>query len=219
LWISEPWWANQGGPGSVFANIVDLNGGTHALITPANVLTTNRFHHVAVTYNRASGLGLLYVDGAVRFAANLGSFTPRTSYDLFLGLRPIGSEYPSIYRGLLDEVSLYGRALGTNEIQAIFAARGGKCIVPVAPHLTSHPSGRTNMAGSAATFSVVATGTAPLLYQWRHEGTNLVGQTAASLTVPNVQADAAGNYSVVVSNSVGYAISSNALLTPTAISI
>ena len=156
LWISEPWWANQGGPGDVFANIIDSDGGTHALVSAPGILTTNQFHHVAVTYDQASGLGVLYADGVVVFAAHLGTFTPRTSANLHLGLRPAGSLYPSIYSGLMDEVSVYSRALTTNEIHAIFAAgNAGKC-QPTQPQLTNcapTPSGLVNWwaAESSAT--------------------------------------------------------------------
>ncbi|HSU54759.1 MAG TPA: LamG-like jellyroll fold domain-containing protein [Candidatus Dormibacteraeota bacterium] len=127
LWISEPWFENQGGPGDLFANITDMGGGTHALVSVPGVLNTSAFQHVAVTYDKSSGLGVLYVNGAVVYSHNLGVFTPQTSFDLYFGLRP-SSQYPSIYNGLLDEVSLYSRALSEGEIQAIVAAgTAGKC--------------------------------------------------------------------------------------------
>lgn len=69
-------------------------------------------------------------------------------------------------------------------------------------------------------FVVGANGGLPLSYQWSFNGTNIAGATSASLTLSNVQFNQAGNYAVVVSNALGSAISSNALLTvvfPTAI--
>ena len=50
-------------------------------------------------------------------------------------------------------------------------------------------------------------------YQWRLNGAHLVGQTATSLTLVNVQAAQAGVYSVIVSNAMGTVTSSNAALT------
>ncbi|HSY20212.1 MAG TPA: immunoglobulin domain-containing protein [Candidatus Acidoferrales bacterium] len=89
-----------------------------------------------------------------------------------------------------------------------------------APSITTQPvSQQSLLVGSNATFSVVATGTAPLSYQWSINGTNLTnsahlgGATTATLTVTNLVATDAGNYQVLVSNSHGTATSSNAALT------
>lgn len=80
------------------------------------------------------------------------------------------------------------------------------------PVITSQPASQMVNQGAAATFSVVATGTAPLSYQWRFNASVLPGATASAYTRSNVQPADIGSYSVVVSNSAGTAISSNALL-------
>ena len=46
----------------------------------------------------------------------------------------------------------------------------------------------------------VASGTAPLSYQWRFNGTNLSGATSSALALSNVQTNNSGSYAVVVSN-------------------
>ncbi len=85
---------------------------------------------------------------------------------------------------------------------------------PVAPTITTQPSNATVNAGQTASFSVTATGTSPLSYQWRKNGTNISGATAASYTTPaTTTADSGSTFSVVVSNSVGGATSNNATLT------
>jgi len=66
--------------------------------------------------------------------------------------------------------------------------------------------------GGAAFFSVLSSGRFPLFYQWRFDGTNLAYATNATLTVNNMTVNQAGNYSVVITNSLGSATSSNALL-------
>lgn len=81
------------------------------------------------------------------------------------------------------------------------------------PSLLAQPSGDTVIAGQSATFSVVASGAAPLFYQWRLGGTPIVGATNATLVRTNLQTSEAGNYSVIVSNSAGTVTSSNAVLT------
>ena len=50
------------------------------------------------------------------------------------------------------------------------------------PSITSQPQSRTNTCGVTATFSLAATGDAPLTYQWRFNGANLSGATGTSLT-------------------------------------
>ena len=71
------------------------------------------------------------------------------------------------------------------------------------------------LLGRGATFSVVASGTAPLLYQWYRNGAAIGGTNAASYTTPVVtQADNNTTYSVTISNSAGSVSSSTvALLT------
>ncbi len=83
----------------------------------------------------------------------------------------------------------------------------------VAPSITAQPANQSLSQGANATFTVSATGTAPLSYQWRLSATNIAGATASTYTRSNVQLADAGPYSVVVTNSVGSATSSNAILT------
>ncbi|MFA6546411.1 MAG: immunoglobulin domain-containing protein, partial [Limisphaerales bacterium] len=85
--------------------------------------------------------------------------------------------------------------------------------LPVAPVITSDPVGLTVTVGSNATFTVTATGTAPLLYQWRFNGVNMAGETNATLALTNVQYPREGSYSVRVQNSAGSTNSTSAALT------
>src|SRR6267154_163951 len=54
----------------------------------------------------------------------------------------------------------------------------------VAPTITTQPVGMTVTAGQTATFTVRASGTAPLSYQWQKNGVNISGATVASYTTP-----------------------------------
>jgi hypothetical protein len=81
------------------------------------------------------------------------------------------------------------------------------------PTITLQPQSWTVPVSANVAFLVSATGTAPLNYQWRTNGIDLGGATNSSLTLSNVQVSHAGIYSVVVSNSLGVAISSGAALT------
>ena len=114
----------------------------------------------------------------------------------------------------MDEMSLYNRALSSNEIAAIYlAGSAGKCFTPTAPTITSQPTNQTVVVGQTASFSVATSGTPPLSYQWSFDTTNIVGATNATLVLPGVQLTNAGIYAVVVSNPAGSVLSPNATLT------
>lgn len=82
-----------------------------------------------------------------------------------------------------------------------------------APSIVTQPQGQTVTAGSAASFSVSVGGTAPFTYQWKKDGVNLSGATAANLGLASTQSSDAGTYSVVVTNSAGSVTSAGASLT------
>ncbi|HEU4852048.1 MAG TPA: immunoglobulin domain-containing protein [Telluria sp.] len=93
-------------------------------------------------------------------------------------------------------------------------------VTPVAPSITTQPAATTVSAGQSATFSVAASGTPPLAYQWRRNGINIAGATGASYTVPATLAtDNGTRYSVTVSNATGQVTSNEALLTVTAAAV
>lgn len=81
------------------------------------------------------------------------------------------------------------------------------------PTITTQPASQTAVAGNTVTFTVVATGTGPLTYQWYRDSTSLTGATQASLSLPGLTLSDAGVYTVTVTNSAGTIRSSNASLT------
>ncbi len=90
----------------------------------------------------------------------------------------------------------------------------------VAPTITTPPANVTVTAPAQAAFSVVATGTAPLSYQWRRNGTAIPGATSASYVLnPTATGDNGALFSVDVSNSVSTVTSSSATLTVNAAAV
>jgi hypothetical protein len=90
----------------------------------------------------------------------------------------------------------------------------------VAPTITTQPVNQTVTAGQTAAFTVVATGTAPLAYQWQKNGANIAGATAASYTTPvTTTADSGSTFRVVVTNTAGTVTSSAATLTVNAAAV
>jgi hypothetical protein len=85
-----------------------------------------------------------------------------------------------------------------------------------APTITTQPADQTVTVGANATFTVAASGTAPLSYQWYRNGTAIPGANAASYTLTNVQlADDGAEFYVEVSNSEGSVTSNTVSLTVT----
>jgi hypothetical protein len=87
-------------------------------------------------------------------------------------------------------------------------AAGGSCIPPA---ITQNPNSQTISSGGTATFSVFATGTGTLSYQWQLNLTNINGATSSSYTTPSVTTG--GSYRVLVTNACGTVVSATATLT------
>ena len=83
----------------------------------------------------------------------------------------------------------------------------------VLPAIIAPPRSDTLFVGAKFVFKAVATGAAPLRYQWRKDGNDLVGQTNTTLAFDSLQAGDAGSYVIVVSNGFGTNTSPLAVLT------
>ncbi len=83
------------------------------------------------------------------------------------------------------------------------------------PAILAQPAAISLNPAQAGTLTVSATGTAPLAYQWRRDGTALAGATGASFPIASAATTDAGNYSVVITNAYGTVTSSAAALTIT----
>src|ERR1051326_2695814 len=180
----------------------------------------NNWHHLVWT--DANGQGKLYIDGAL----DETDFT-YTRSSLSANLTSLGAVLRAtagnFYFGDIDEVAAWNRVLSWTEIQQVMTNGVPLPPVVVPPAISIQPSDQTNavFAGDTVNFTVQATGSAPLSYQWRKNGANISGAlnpTALTnvLTLTNVQpADSAG-YFVVVTNSAGSITSSVAqlLVTP-----
>jgi hypothetical protein len=84
------------------------------------------------------------------------------------------------------------------------------------PSITQHPADQSANVGGTATFTVAATGTSPLSYQWQKNNSNISGATSTSYTTPAVSlSDNGATYRCVVTNNYGNATSNSATLTVT----
>jgi hypothetical protein len=101
----------------------------------------------------------------------------------------------------------YANVVTTN-ITVTIVASGG--VSP--PAITRQPANQTLPVGTNASFTVTATGTAPLHYQWRKDGSNISGATTSDYNIASLTTNDSGNYSVAVTNSAGSITSAVAVL-------
>ncbi len=107
----------------------------------------------------------------------------------------------------------------------VLAACGGSANAPppleggpqcMAAAITQQPADASVTAGQNATFTVAATGTAPLTYQWQRNGVDIEGATAATYTLATTLLDSATVFRAFVTNCAGSTPSNGATLTVTA---
>ena len=98
-----------------------------------------------------------------------------------------------------------------NMLGAMFS-RKAAVVVDEPVLIVAQPIGATLLQGEDAVMWVLAMGSKPLSYQWQKDGVALEGQTETSLTLSNaVEADG-GAYTVIITNSVGFEVSAEALV-------
>jgi hypothetical protein len=186
----------------VFNGLEWFNGST--------ALETNTWYHVAMTYD--GNYLRLYVNGIPDGNLAVTGRVVTSSEAMLIGGSVPG---PWDFNGQIDELSLYEVALSESEVQSIYSAASfGKCAAQgEAPRLLTQPTSQTAESGSTVSFDIFAIGQAPLSYQWLFDGVIVSLQTNSSLVLTNLQPTDSGQYSVMVSNSIGAITSSNAVLT------
>lgn len=86
-------------------------------------------------------------------------------------------------------------------------------IMPLPPSIATQPANVTVPVGQTSTFTVVATGSAPLKFQWSENGMPIDGATSSSFTTPAVvPGDAGSTFAVKITNSAGSITSQPATL-------
>jgi hypothetical protein len=108
--------------GSLVASVFDSNRNNHFLRAGSGTIVPNVFQHIALTYDKTSGIGTLYVNGTIVAQPHFDSIVPLTKGGLRIGYRPGNPgdwSYNRFFTGLMDEIAIYNRALSAAEIQEI----------------------------------------------------------------------------------------------------
>jgi hypothetical protein len=178
----------QARPANSFATVGKVNDG--------------EWHHVAYVYDQsAEGSITVYIDGTVSGSqTNSAEWSWPTEQPLEIGRSH--DSYWFSFDGALDEFRFYNRQLSATEV-------GMVGVTPTIRFALS-PASQTVYIGDDVLFTSLANG--PATYQWQFNSNNIPGQTGTTLTLTNVQASAAGPYTVVASNALGVVTSAPAIL-------
>lgn len=181
--------------------------------TGPDAIASNNWYHVAVVYdgneNAVDNIRFYWtlLDPSRTIANEIGTWSmqfdlPTASSDFAIG--NIGRNPANgNFIGLIDEVRISKGVRQTNEM--MFA-------IPEVV-VTTQPIELTVGIEQPAAFSIRAVGERPIYYQWRHDGTNLTGATQDAFSIGAAQFADAGEYDVVVTNSVSAVTSSVVTLT------
>ena len=176
------------------------------------------WHHYAGVFNAVTGIRSLYVDGVLSAQqTGLHAYALAKPEHLVIGGVdvPLGDNFQGYFTGRFYDVRIYDYDLSSNQVAALASS--------LDPRIITQPQSTVSYLGGKATLSADVNGTAPLTNHWQFNGTNLadgyyngtlvLGSTSNVLTLNNLTASFQGTYDLVVSNWVGTAISSNAVLT------
>ena len=112
--------------------------------------------------------------------------------------------------GRLGDGTITNRSTAVNIYKGLLSDAATLAFVPA---IATQLSSSTVISGGAASFSVVATGTSPLAYQWKKDGSSISGATSSTYTIASTKTADAGSYTVVVTNSAGSVTSNSTVLT------
>jgi len=225
-----------------FQDDVEVDGATGATLTIPSVSGTDAgSYYVVVTNNVGSttsneaalvvtGLPPLITASPASQTVNAGSSvtfavtatgSPTLTYQWRKGGTPIGGATTTTLT--LANVQAADAAgydvVVTNPAGMQTSAAASLVVNPSLPFITGQPAAKTAVTAENASFTVTATGTAPLAYQWRKDGVTLgdgggiAGTTTATLLITGVTAVNGGSYDVIVTNSLGSVLSAAATLT------
>lgn len=221
-------------------NTVNISGANAATFNIAAVQTSDAGNYRCIVSNSvssatssAAALTVNPAPAAPAFTASPQPLTRNPGESATFSVTCTGTA-PLVYQWQKDGANIGGATSSSLVIASVAAADAGsyRCVVsnvagsatssaatltvnapPSSPVITVGPQSLVRTVGQTATFSVTATGTAPLIYQWQKGQVNISGATSANLTFSNAQEADSGNYRCVVSNAVGSATSTAASLT------
>ncbi len=178
-----------------------------SVIAPSK--STGRWQHLAVTID-SSTMMAIYLDGAlVTTNANPPSKIFVTQHPISIGSREFNeaSGYNLPFRGMLDDVRIYNRALTVAEIQEIHSAAGF-----FQPTVRIDPKSPEVFLADNVRFIASGDGVDPLWFQWQKDGVDIPGAKNMNLSLINLKSSDAGIYTVKLTAGNAVTVSSSVRL-------
>jgi sugar lactone lactonase YvrE len=185
--------------------------------------------YMADTANNTVRLGALQAGGAPVIVSQPQSQVVNLNTDATFSVGVLGNA-PFSYQWRFNGVPIAGATASNYTRSNAQTSDGGDYSVVVANSVSNVISGSASLTvngppfivvqpqpqmvnrGQSATFSVVASGKAPLTYQWLLNRSSLPGGNGPSYTVPAAEPADQGDYSVMVSNPFGTVFSTSVAL-------
>jgi fibronectin type 3 domain-containing protein len=227
IWYFSSGWQQQmtGGGGQAMVNLAALK---NSVAWYNMVPDQNGTVFQGVRTSQTDYVGAFAPDGtlAIAYKPNTGTSSQSFTVNMSKFGGPVTAEWFDPTNGAYTPIGANLANSGTMTFSSPSTNSAGKNdfvlvlkATPVsaqAPSVTTQPASQTVKAGQSVTFSVTATGTAPLGYQWQHlvgsTWTN-VGSNSASYSISSAASSDAGSYRVTVSNSAGSVTSNTVTLT------
>ena len=187
-----------GNPGKGFIAVGDGNALSETEVDFA--WESGEWFHLAMTYDGSQVV--LYKNGQAVGTLSSNLDIRNGDGKMLIGCHQSVSGPMKFFKGSMDEVRIYDRALNANEANLLFNHQ------PTTPAITSQPVADQNAtAGGNVTLSVNTNGSG-LTYQWQKQDSNgtyvnIPGATASSYTINSVHPIHAGIYRVVITNALG----------------
>ncbi len=184
-------------------NILDYDWANNNFYTFASGLIIPQYQWCFAALVVTPTSGTLYLqDGTGMLTATnlaphaLNAFTGATH----VGWDANGAAAGRRFNGVIDEVTVFNRALSPTEVNTLYSAATGD---PAG--IVAGPTGLTNYTGQPFQLSVVAAGAPPLAFQWYKNNVAIPGATNVALAVTSATVADSGNYYVHVQNTAGNA--------------
>jgi hypothetical protein len=199
------------------------DGGTYTLVAsntygnttsqPAVITVSSSPQAPAITVQPASQS----VDSGVNVTLSVtATGSPAPSYQWYFNGSPIsGQTSSSISLGSVVPSSSGTYTVSATNSSGSVTSSGATLAVSsvTAPSIATQPLSQGVAPGAGATFTVSATGTGPLTYQWSFNNTPIAGAVSDSFSVVGAQASSSGSYTVTVSGPDTSVVSQGAVLT------
>jgi hypothetical protein len=177
-------------------------------LAPVGKIANGRWAHLVAIFSSADGqvnyLNGKLSDGNVQIGGGYEDFVRNGKSDFLIG--GVGTNWPSggafaRFKGSIDEVAVYKRALTAQEIQNHYIqALYGNDTKPI---FLSQPSALTRSMGDSASLSAHVEGSLPITYQWLKNGAPVSNATNDTLSFSTAAFGDSGTYQLVAVNPVG----------------